>query len=364
MAYFQGGAASNLKNVVLPKGGEYVIHKTTYVPQLAKPKNPLYWQSLDDYWQDLDLHPEKLHYNYPLINNQCYYSKCSFCVQIRKHMSVKSFEEQDAMDRSIAHLLYLRDRHGLKYFSFMDEALRPKDLKTLVNHQEFRKAGFLWNMRLIADANFKEDLIEDLYSAGCREALFGLETIQEDTAMDMVKVSQRSELKHIVTLIFKFSNRGIRLILSMIYNFPTAPKDEDKVLMDFARKLTHLNNGVDFIFNQFSLFGNTPVFENRQDYGIQKIYDPGAQEDLYNVYSYEAQERGCSIDDKRDFNYKLIQLDLKEKDYTRSDFANLYPRLNDAHALYYSSWGFIYRVKHQAGLYQELKNQILDAGYD
>lgn len=354
-------ALNEIKNVVIPYQSSYHIHKSNRVPALAKPQDSGFFKALDDYWKSLGLHPLKVHYNYPLINNQCYYSKCTFCVQIKKHQSKRVYQEAEALERSIYLLYYLKSKHGLRYLSFTDEALRPRDLRLLVENPDFKAAQFRWNMRLIADANFKSELIKSLYEAGCREVLFGLETIQEETALSMVKVSQGSELQQITDLIFKFSDAGVYLILSMIYNFPQAPDNEDEVLRNYAKALLRLSAKVDFIFNQFVLFGNTEVFERPSEFGIQKIYETPPEEDLYNVFSYEGHQRNCRIDEKRTLQYELIKLDLKRDDLVGANFSEQFKALKAAHSLYYSSWGFIYREQASgAKLYSVLKHEILN----
>lgn len=311
--------------------------------------------SLDRFMNSLDASPQTIHYNLNLINNQCYYSKCVFCAQIAKHSTKRSFNEQALVELKCRYIALLTKKYGVQFFSFIDEAIRPKDLKYVAENGLLDGLSIQWNMRLIADSNFDEALVDQLWDIGCREVLFGLETIDPDTALSMGKISHRDDLSDLHNMIFRFSQRGIGIILSMIYNFPTATASEDEELLGFAQKLLAHNNKATFIFNQFSLFGNTPMIRQPETYGITEVISPPEEEDINNTFAYSCKNGSCEFDLKRTLRYTSLQLGIhldKLSDYLNS---GVFYRLHDAQKLAYMSWGFTYECSYEHSLYADLK---------
>ncbi len=306
-------------------------------------------EGLKHYIRELPVDPGVLHYTMPLIDNRCYFGKCVFCAQIEKHAGSGFYEEKEALTNSLFCIGELY-RAGVRFFSFMDEALRPKDLHPFVEAIERNEWKITWNMRLIADVRFSRELIEKLAHSGCREVLFGLETIHRETAVLMGKVSRRSQLPDITDLVFDFSSSGIHLILSMIYGFPGAPPGEVADLNAFARKLLAHNRRVQFIFNRFALFGNTEMYRRAALFGLEGVENKPASQDLDSIYEYR---RETQQDAATAMLFDSVLLGVPST--VLAEDSVLRYRLGELRLFDYHSFGFTYENTWGKSLYEQLK---------
>ena len=81
-----------------------------------------------EYFEAMDVPPEQIVYSMSMVRNKCFYKKCTFCVQITKHLSDTAFDPSTEIDRALNACEEL-DRHGVRLVNFMDEAMRPVDLR-------------------------------------------------------------------------------------------------------------------------------------------------------------------------------------------------------------------------------------------
>jgi hypothetical protein len=292
----------------------------------------------------------KVVYTMPLSRNKCYWNKCTFCVQIKKHTPGISYNNMADLEDSLRVIAALR-KSGIKYFIFMDEAVSPQLLRTFC--QRLEQLGFFdlkWTVRIIADVGFDRSLIESMAHLGCREVLFGLETISKETALSMGKVSKRSEPTEIEDLLKYFAHNNIALFINFIYNFPTEASDKFKATFDFYRKLKDSLPGLTFQFNKFALFVATDIFNNPSRFGVT-ISPLSPDEDLR--FSCEYQDSfGRRSSDHHNEEYFFASLgcggDMKERLKDQQSLQKI------IFILGYMSFGFIHRCDSSRSLVQEI----------
>jgi hypothetical protein len=347
-------ARDSLKNLVIRINDDIeVIEMMNYVRQETILSERVYNQ-LSKYISDLGINPSVIHFNFGLINNQCYYSKCVFCVQIHKHKEKRFYSEPIALDLSMEIIEFLRGI-GVTYFSFIDEALRERDLELLLIRLKEKSLHIIWNMRLISDVKIDRNLIERLKTFGCREVLIGLETVDQENALAMGKVSHKSSNEALTAMIYNFTRNDIHIILSMIYNFPTSKPDEISQLLRFSKRLISHNNKVQFIFNQFSLFGNTEIYKNHGNYNIKSVIENPITEDLKNNYHYIDNYGRGESDWQNSLRFTLLRLGVTVTKFQDSEIRDTIVLLEQYNYFDYASFGFLYRQEYKKGLYQVLK---------
>ena len=308
-------------------------------------------RALLEYISDADIVPSNIHYNMQLVGNQCYYSRCTFCAQINKHIDKTVYEENEAVTLSVAVIEELH-KSGVYYFSFTDEALRPADLLRLTKAIEKIRLRIIWNMRLIANTRLTSDLIEKLYQCGCREILFGLETIDTDMARVLGKVSSGDDLGDITNLVFACTHKGIGVVLSMIYGLPGFTEQKESELIEYASRMLIHNPLVLFIFNRFELFGGTVMYREPERFGITFVEAQSSGADLDNSYKFQP----VTISKRSEVSFQILNLHpcVKAEEVMMSN------QMNDLFQIFrhfrYASFGFTFQQKKNQDLYKELSS--------
>ena len=328
---------------------------STAGPQPALELNETTLQSIRQFIAQLPIQSNVIHYNINLIGNQCYYSKCTFCIQINKHANERFYEETSSIRRSFSIIKFLAETSGVRYFSFTDEAIRPRDLEQFCDLVISSNLDIRFNLRLIAYSKLSKPLISKLALAGCREVLFGLETINPVTAAILGKVSYRDEIDDIKKLIYNLTSKRIRLILSMIHSSPGAPSTDNEELLNFARQISLYNKQVVFIFNRFELFVGSKMYDGASDRGIQ-TGPINPEEDLRHSVDYLFEGVSPELSFKDQLRFEALVLKLPVRELAEIYGAEKHRRLKDYHHLNYASFGFTYTEMCGQDLYEDVSH--------
>ena len=221
----------------------------------------------------------------PLSRNRCYWNRCTFCVQIKKHLDGFRYEEPYELGSAVSELEAL-EACGFQYFLFNDEAVQPARLRKFCDLLEDRNLKIKWTPRIIADANFKEELIARMASHGCFEVLFGLETVSAETAEKMKKVSHRYSEDQLLDLFCRFSQHGINIFLNLIYAFPTEPDKAFEETFRFSQRLKQEIPNISLQFNKFALFYGTDIYHSPEEFGVEVLENAEPLNDLKIVFPY------------------------------------------------------------------------------
>lgn len=292
----------------------------------------------------------------PLSRNKCYWKKCTFCVQINKHYSDNFYEDLSELQFAFEEIEALHEV-GFRYIQFTDEAVSPRILKKFVEGLDSANLLLRWTVRIIADKNFNGELISDMARLGCSEVLFGLETISQDTARSMDKVSQKSTQEAIRELILAFTRENIGVFLNLIYDYPIETTNEFKRTFDFSKDLAERSELVTTQYNKFSLFVGTRIFKDPKRFGIYSIELADNTEDLRIAYDY-IDTYGRSSKSQINFEYFAASLRCSKRQFDRlvdrfgMSFLLLVFQLN------YASFGFMYKDRHGRELTTILKSEI------
>ncbi len=244
----------------------------------------------DRYFQAMEAPPDHLVYSMAMVRNKCFYKKCTFCVQIAKHISDHAYSEAAEIARALDACAEL-ERHGIAMVNFMDEAMRPVDIRDFCAGRQSRQLGIRWVGRMIAAAHPDRELLAMMKQSGCTEILFGLETFDPALSADMGKISRLHETAlDTAAMIESFLEAGLFLILSMIYEFPTETPDARRRTLENLARLQRGSNRFAIIFNRFHLLHASKMYQNPAVFNIQHIEARLPENDLQYHFGYECQK--------------------------------------------------------------------------
>ena len=234
----------------------------------------------------LVLPPTQYVWSMPLSRNKCYWKKCTFCVQIKKHLTDRYFDETSEMESVLEEIQSLHQL-GFRYFMFNDEAIQPGKLRRLSDFLVNHEIDIKWTPRIIADAEIKEDLVSSMAEAGCFEVLFGLETVSNATSGQMKKVSHNSTEGKLFEMLKRFDDHGISIFLNLIYAFPTESDGEFQRTFQFFQRVKESMQDIFVQFNKFRLFYGTDIFNAPSEFGLTHVEAVDADQDLKLSFDYE-----------------------------------------------------------------------------
>lgn len=306
------------------------------------------------YFEAMDVPAEHLVYCMAMVRNKCFYKKCTFCVQIAKHISDHAYAEGADVVRALDAFAELQ-RHGIQMVNFMDEAMRPVDIREFCAGILARGIKTRWVGRMIAAAHPDRDLLARMKEAGCVEILFGLETFDPALGADMGKISRLHEnAVETETMIESFLDAGLFLILSMIYEFPTERPEARHQTLASMKRLQAKSRRFAMIFNRFHLLHLSKMYQNPAAYNIARIEPRLPENDLQYHFDYEpaaAHPRACD-DELREMH--RLSLAIPEDHYAAILQQHGKDLLDMAYFLDYVSIGFRHRARKDATLLAEL----------
>jgi radical SAM superfamily enzyme YgiQ (UPF0313 family) len=304
---------------------------------VAKYKTLIEKSHYQKFW---DIPPQNLVYLMPLSRNKCYWKRCTFCVQINKHLEDRFYSEESEITVALASLQAVYDL-GIRYIIFNDEAATPKNIAALCQFLEAEHIGDLqWTVRIIADKNFRASLIERMAKMGCREVLFGLETVLPSTAQRMGKVSSTASEEQLMALLSHFGHRGIGIFLNLIYAFPTESDSDFLTSFRFYQRAKAQVPGITVQFNKFALFYGSAIFRSPEQYDLTIVpAEPDC--DLQLIFDY-IDKFGRRYSDARNQDYFFESLDVDESELDAIQDESLLELLFQ---ISYASFGFIYKCQ-------------------
>ncbi|MEM7030359.1 MAG: radical SAM protein [Chloroflexota bacterium] len=218
----------------------------------------------------------------PLLTARgCYFGKCAFCNV--GYGEAETFSQLKA-DVLADQMLTLHEKYGTDHIFFSDEAITPRNLRHLKPALAERGNPVHWGGCVRFEKVIKKPLLEDMYEAGCRMILFGLETAAEVMIQKMVKGTQ---LEHMNRILQESAEVGIWNHTFFFFGFPgeTIEDAQETVNFVFNHKY-HINSAA---IGTFLLERYSPAHVFPSTFGIKKIIDH-PEKDLAIYYDYEVKE--------------------------------------------------------------------------
>ena len=233
----------------------------------------------------------------------CYWGKCAFCSHIHEGepgAPIKAF----APDASAAYLSECVSS-GYNKFIFSDEAVSPENIEKFCLSVLREKLDINWSCRCRCDITPGPELLRLMVRAGCREILFGMETVSERLQELMHKYENPISPSAAKKLFCSVNDAGLGIHLSLMGGFPGETPEELRRTVDYVEEVLKDMKGATYDFNQFELLPGSKMFANPADYDVRIEATEG---DLPLRYGYllsprlksEAQAASSLIDSLRD----------------------------------------------------------------
>lgn len=207
----------------------------------------------------------------------CPYS-CGFC----------GFSMYDCHKRSkrniktvLEEIKYLTDDHGLNAVNFSDELLlfTSEELQEIKAFRERTENGFIWGGETRPTLQSKEQL-RQMYDAGCRWLLLGLETGSDHIRKLVGKELDNEKVRQVTEWCTEI---GIETYGSFIIGFPGETEDDLRDTVSFALSLD-----LDaFLFNYFIPVISTALYNKMEQEGIYGITDIQTYEKMISPDRYD-----------------------------------------------------------------------------
>lgn len=208
-----------------------------------------------------------------LCASGCHWGKCAFCAQVHngdpdvpaKHFDAAKVKEYLAQCVSA----------GYRKFSFADEAIAPENIQELCEGILEKKLDILWHCRCRCDMAVEPEILRLMYRAGCREVLFGLETVSARIQTLMGKYATPISADAAEKLFCSVNEAGIGLHISIIGGFPSETASELKQTVECIKTVLKETKGGTYVFNQFELLPGSRMFRKPSDFKISIVVPEG-----------------------------------------------------------------------------------------
>ena len=266
----------------------------------------------------------------------CYFGKCAFCnVGYGEAETFSQLRAEPLAEQMMA----LHDKYGVKHIFFSDEAITPRNLKSLSPLLTALGTPLHWGGCARFEKVITGELLQSMYAGGCRMILYGLESASQPIMDLMIKGTQ---VEHMSRVLRESSAAGIWNHTFFFFGFPGETLDDAQQTVNFlyAHK-PYINSAAlgSFLMERYS-----PAHRYPQSFGVKLIVeDP--DKDLAIYFDYQV-EKG--MDEK--------MAALVEERFLETLPAKPYPQfyVSDVYRFLYASYLSERGIPHPPWLAQEV----------
>lgn len=206
------------------------------------------------------------------MSSGCFWSKCNYCCINR----FKKFRQETNIDNLIERIKNYKTKYNCKHLLLADESVSPEQVTNLVEQIIKNKIDLTWSVRTRVNENYNAELLQKMYSAGCREVWVGVESISPDILKFINKTEKPETYKDTFLSLMKNCNSiGIGLHICLMFNIPSQTQEHyEKLIQFFKENKKYLSNTPFFAtFNVFSLIKDTDMYKNPSQFHITEIVE-------------------------------------------------------------------------------------------
>lgn len=244
------------------------------------------------------------------LSNSCYYGKCNFCDKpsIKEKIVIKD------VDNVVSQMNNYHEQFNTKIFKFQDDALPPSAIFDLSSKIINKSHKWFGNIRFEKVYSNKQN-IRLLKKAGCIRLFAGLETASEEL---LKKMNKNIDLEIVEKIIKNCHEEGIKVSLSVLFDFPTESLCDIKKTIKFIEKNIFFIDTVEV--NYFVLTKNSYVYKNKEEFNINILDE--------SDYFIKFEENDPSRLEKQTLIQDFL-LFLKNKNKIKSEWHYNYELFND-----------------------------------
>ncbi|MFN8446786.1 MAG: radical SAM protein [Caldilineaceae bacterium] len=250
----------------------------------------------------------------PLLTARgCYFGKCAFCnVGYGEPEAFSQLRAQQLAEQMLA----LHEKYGVKHIFFSDEAVTPRNLRELSKILSEQGTELTWGGCARFEKVISKDLLQEMYNAGCRMILFGLESASEAIMDHMIKGTQ---LPHMSRILRESGEAGIWNHTFFFFGFPgeTLENAQETVNFLYAHK-PYIHSAA---MGTFLMERDAPAHRFPQAFGVKRIIEK-AEKDLAIYFEYEV-ESGMDEEMANLVHDRFLE-SLPEKPYSQFYVSDVY----------------------------------------
>ncbi|MFF6780135.1 radical SAM protein [Streptomyces sp. NPDC012510] len=162
-----------------------------------------------------------------LASRKCYWGKCNFCTI---HESWDPLARQRSAQSVAEDIAALSAAHGIRHVRFVDEAMPPDLLDELLPLIDPHRIAF--EIYAIAERRFRDaDFVSRLGRARCRQAYFGLESVDEAALVALGK--KINQHRHYGDIFGSCAAAGIHVYTYTLFGFPGSSDLAEQRTVDY-----------------------------------------------------------------------------------------------------------------------------------
>lgn len=228
-------------------------------------------EALASYLDETTIPRHRIYQLESIVRNDCYFGACTFCNQNSGYARRQYYKVEPELDRTLA-LVERLSRFGVRNFGFVDQAIAPKVLRDFSDRLARRELDVRWCGRMLFDTALDDDLFEAAAKSGCKEILFGIETLSTTVLAEIGKGPTRATADGLHDLVDTMGRHGIDATLNFIWGLPSqADADFADTTAPAIAALHERHDNVAVILNSFELFDETPMAKTPEAHGLTSV---------------------------------------------------------------------------------------------
>lgn len=218
----------------------------------------------------------------PLLTARgCYFGKCAFC---NTGYGENDTYSQLRAEEVVEQMLTIHEKYGVRHIFFSDEAITPRNLKKLSPLLAAQGNPVHWGGCTRFEKVLDRPLLDNIYAAGCRMILFGLESASQPIMDKMVKGTQ---LDHMSRILHESAEAGIWNHTFFFFGFPGETMEDAQQTVNFLyQHKPYIHSAA---LGSFLMERDSPAHRYPDSFGVNVIFeDPDKDLAIYFDYDVTA----------------------------------------------------------------------------
>ncbi len=192
----------------------------------------------------------------------CYWRKCTFCTY---HNNYPESYKTKSIKKFVDEIKYY-NKQGIRHFFIVDDVISAPDLDKISSELIKKKIKMFFGAIVRAERGFSCKVLKNIYSAGGRVLVWGVET----SCQKILRLMKKGTTVGGIKTVLKFSKQnGFYNHLFMIRGFPTQTEQETKRDIYFLKNNQKIIDS--FCMHEFQLLGDSYIFHNLKKFKLKDI---------------------------------------------------------------------------------------------
>ncbi|MEW6349280.1 MAG: radical SAM protein [Thermodesulfobacteriota bacterium] len=199
------------------------------------------------------------------ISRGCYWGKCAFCQNRYGENRMRRYQTVP-VEKAVAEMSLLSDRHHTNHFNFSNDVLDPPFLERFSKAVIVSGRRFVWNTDLRADKTVTRELCGLMARAGLNSVAIGFESACQRTLDAMNK---GKTVEHISRVMKDLYDHGVATQAMGILGFPGESEEEAEMTVSFLEH--HTDRISYFVVGLLMVVPGSRLHAEPEKYGITSI---------------------------------------------------------------------------------------------